>query len=117
MRKDWLNNIKDLPIEQQDRIIADIVRYGTEMELAHKDDVLVGSIVNMVKGAIDTSKQAYMQKVVMSKTAGRKKRIDDEAIWGLAREGKSSGEIAEILGYSKSAVDHSQGWKNRKTTL
>jgi transposase len=32
----------------------------------------------------------------------------------LAKEGKSSTEIATVLGISKSSVDHSDGWKNRK---
>ena len=26
---EWLDNIKDLPVEEQDKIIADVVRYGT----------------------------------------------------------------------------------------
>ena len=30
---EWLDNIKDLPIEEQDKIIADVVRYGTRKEL------------------------------------------------------------------------------------
>ena len=30
-----------------------------------------------------------------------------------ANEGKKSEEIAHILGCSKSAVDHSNGWKQR----
>jgi len=50
----------------------------------------------------------------MSKTAGRKKKIDDNAVYQMAKEGKSSAQIAELLGCSKSAVDHSEGWKNRK---
>ena len=35
VHKDWLDSIKDLPIEQQDKIIAEFVRYGPEMELQH----------------------------------------------------------------------------------
>ena len=50
----------------------------------------------------------------MSKTAGAKKKIDDAEVYRLAREGKSSAEIAAILGFSKSSIDHSDGWRLRK---
>ena len=50
----------------------------------------------------------------MSQFAGRKKKVDDEQILRLALTGKNSTEIAELLGISKSAVDHSEGWKQRK---
>ena len=37
---EWIENIKQLPIEQQDKIIAEIVRYGIGGESAHADDAL-----------------------------------------------------------------------------
>lgn len=114
VHKDWLSSIKDLPIEQQDKIIAEFVRYGTEMELQHSDDPVVQAFVNILKGRIDASKDAYNKKVEMSKTAGRKKKSNDVEIYQLAREGYSSTEIAKTLQISKSSVDHSEGWKNRK---
>lgn len=114
VHKDWLDSIKGLPIEQQDKIIADFVRYGTEMELAHDEDPVTQAFVNILKGRIDHSKELYKQKVEMSKTAGRKKKIDDGAVYKMAKDGKTSAQIAEALGCSKSAIDHSEGWKNRK---
>ena len=45
---------------------------------------------------------------------GSKEFDFDKAIYDLAKQGKKSGEIAEILGVSKSSIDHSDGWKNRK---
>ena len=114
VHKEWLDSIKGLPVEQQDKIIADFVRYGTEMKLAHEEDSMIQAFVNILKGRIDYSKEMYKQKVEMSKTAGRKKKIDDNAVYQMAKEGKSSAQIAELLGCSKSAVDHSEGWKNRK---
>lgn len=114
VHKDWLDSIKGLPIEQQDKIIADFVRYGTEMELVHEGDAVTQAFVNILKGRIDSSKDAYQRKVEMSKTAGRKKKVDDSAVYKMAKEGKSSLEIADALGCSKSAIDHSDGWKNRK---
>ena len=68
----------------------------------------------MLKGRIDYSKDKYQQKVDMSKTAGRKKKVNDEQIFKLAKSGKTSTEIANILEISKSTVDHSEGWKKRK---
>lgn len=114
VHKDWLSSIEQLPIEQQDKIIAEFVRYGTEMELQHTDDPIVQAFVNILKGRIDASKDAYNKKVEMSKTAGRKKKGNDVEIYQLAREGHSSAEIAKILQISKSSVDHNEGWKNRK---
>lgn len=114
VHQDWLDSIRELPIEQQDKIIAEFVRYGTEMELQHVDDPVVQAFVNILKGRIDASKDAYKQKVEMSKGAGRKKKTNDIEIYQLAREGMTSAEIAKTLGISKSAVDHNEGWKNRK---
>lgn len=114
MHRDWLENIKDLPIDQQDKIIADMVRYGVDLDLEHVNDPVVNSVVNMVKKSIDFSKEKYQQKVEMSKVAGRKKTIDDEQVYSLAREGKTASQIAQVFGVSKSTIDHSAGWKNRK---
>lgn len=113
VHKEWLNNINGLTIEQQDRIISDFVRYGTGLPMAHADDQVVQSFVNMLKGRIDFSKDKYNQKMQMASASGKKKKVNDEDILRLAREGKNSRQIAEILGCSKSAVDHSEGWKKR----
>ena len=112
--KDWMENIKDLPIEIQDKIIADIVRYGVDEELAHEHDATIQMAVNFTKKAIDDSKAKYKARVEYGKNVGRSKKVDDRTVYELAREGKKSAEIAEILGVSKSSVDHSQGWKMRK---
>jgi hypothetical protein len=114
VHKEWLDNIAGLPIEQQDKVIGEFVRYGVGLDSAHSDDAVVQAFVNMLKGRIDYSKEKYQQKVDMSKTAGRKKKINDQQIYDLAKSGKSSTEIASILEVSKSAVDHSEGWKHRK---
>lgn len=107
---DWLDNIKGLPVEQQDKIIADFVRYGVEKEMEHSDDAVISAFVNMVKGNIDYSKNKYEEK----KFGGRKAVLDQNQIYNMARNGKNSTEIAAELGISKSSVDHSEGWKHRK---
>lgn len=114
VHKEWLDNIAGLPIEQQDKVIGEFVRYGVGLDSAHNDDAVVQAFVNMLKGRIDYSKEKYQQKVDMSKTAGRKKKINDQQIYDLAKSGKTSTEIASMLEVSKSAVDHSEGWKRRK---
>lgn len=112
--RNWLDNIKDLPIEIQDKIIADIVRYGVEEEMAHRDDMTIAMAVNFTKRAIDDSKAKYQAKIEFGKTNGRAKKADDKRIHELARTGMKSNEIAATLGISKSSVDHSEGWKQRK---
>lgn len=114
VHKEWLDNIAGLPVEMQDKIIADFVRYGVGLNLEHSEDPVTQSMVNMLKNRIDFSKEQYAKKVEMSKSAGRKKKLDDQQVYELARAGKSAAEVAEILGVSKSAVDHSEGWRNRK---
>ena len=114
IRGEWLENIETLPIEMQDKIIAEMVRYGTRKEMQYEDDPIVFSIVNGYKGRIDKSIVDYENKVEMSKTAGRKKKIDENKIYELAREGKTAQEVADELGVSKSSIDKSEGWRNRK---
>jgi hypothetical protein len=111
---EWLDSIADLPIEIQDKIIAEIVRYGSNRAFEHSDDKMVAMAVNFTKGAIDNSKNEYLKKVMAGSNYGRKKSIDDQAIYDLAQAGKRSEEIANTLGISKSSVDHSDGWKKRK---
>jgi DNA-binding NarL/FixJ family response regulator len=114
VHREWLDSIKNLPIEQQDKIIAEFVRYGTDLGLKHPDDALTQSFVNILKSRIDFSKNKYEKKVQAGKSAGRKKKIDDDEILRLALGGMKSAEIAEKLGVSKSTIDHSDGWKRRK---
>lgn len=114
VHREWLDSIKNLPIEQQDKIIAEFVRYGTDLGLKHPDDALTQSFVNILKSRIDFSKNKYEKKVQAGKSAGRKKKVDDDEILRLALEGMKSAEIAEKLGVSKSTIDHSDGWKRRK---
>lgn len=114
VHREWLDSIKNLPIEQQDKIIAEFVRYGTDLGLKHPDDALTQSFVNILKSRIDFSKNKYEKKVQAGKSAGRKKKVDDDEILRLALRGMKSAEIAEKLGVSKSTIDHSDGWKRRK---
>ena len=114
IHSEWLDCIKTLPVEMQDKIIAEFVRYGTDLGLKHPDDALTQSFVNILKSRIDFSKNKYEKKVQAGKSAGRKKKVDDDEILRLALGGMKSAEIAEKLGVSKSTIDHSDGWKRRK---
>lgn len=114
MHPEWLESIAELPVEQQDKILAEIVRYGTGMPLQHEGDKLTQSFVNLVKGRIDYGKNKYSQAVELGKTGGKKKEDKEAAIAELVGFGLNSTKIAEILKCSKSSVDHSEAWRNRK---
>lgn len=114
VRGEWLENIETLPLDMQDKVLAEIVRYGTRKPTMYDDDPVIFSIVNAYKGRIDNTIQDYENKVAMSKTAGRKKKIDDKKVYELARKGMTAQEVAEELGLSKSSIDKSEGWRNRK---
>ena len=115
VHKDWLDSILALPVEQQDKIIGDFVRYGVGNELEHTDDPITISFVNLLKGRIDYTINEYEKKLKMSKTAGRKKKVNDLEVYQMARDNPNytSQDIANMLGVSKSSIDHSDGWKNR----
>lgn len=115
VRGEWLENIETLPLEMQDKVLAEIVRYGTRKDTQYDDDPVIFSIVNGYKGRIDYDIDNYREKVEMSKSAGRRKKIDDNKVWALAKEGKTAQEVADELGVSKSSVDKSEGWKQRKS--
>lgn len=117
MRKEWLEHIKPYPREVQVKIITEIVRYGCGEELWFEDDPAVSSILNCIKGSIDYSKGQYEKKVEMSQNAGRTKKVSDDEICRLAKEGMSSAAIAQQLGVSKSTIDHSDGWRRRKEKI
>lgn len=112
--KEWLDNMIGISIEDQNKIIANLVRYGCGVMCEDELDPYSQMYVNSLKGRIDYSKEKYQDKVAGAKKAGAKKKLNDDVILELARSGKNSTEIAEILGCSKSAIDHSEGWRHRK---
>ena len=114
---EWLDNLKHLPQETQDKIIAEMVRYGVGEEPVYTDDILVTTTVQFVKGAIDKSKNNYQDRINAGLKHGRSKKIDDNEVYRLAQEGLKSQEIADRLGVSKSTIDHNAGWLNRKKKL
>ena len=63
VHSDWLDSLKELPIEEQDKIIADTIRYGLDREIIHGDDPRVQAFVKMKSEDIDYSKEKYEQKV------------------------------------------------------
>lgn len=113
-RKDWLEHIQTLPIETQDKVIAEIVRYGTGFSPEHADDLMITAVVNFTRGDIDSTKDKYALRVEGGKNSGRKKQLNDEEVYKLARDGKSASDIASITGLSYSSITKSVGWKERK---
>ena len=113
VHKEWLDAIAALPIDKQDAVIGDLIRYGVELSPAHEDDPMITAMVNLVKGRIDYSKDKYNNKIEASKSAGRKKKTTEEQVYNLAQKYTKSQEIADILGVSKSTVEHNNGWRLR----
>lgn len=111
---DWLENIQQLPQDIQEKVIAEIVRYGTGYPLEHEDDVMVSMAVNFVKKGIDFSKGKYEEKRQNGVNNGRMKKVNDYEVWKLASQGMTAQAVANELGVSKATVDHSRGWKERK---
>ena len=107
---DWLDSLYKLPVEQQNKVIAELVRYGCERELQHEDDIVVSAFVNTFADRIDYQKDKYDKK----KYGGAKKKVSNQQIYDLAQTGMPSMQLAEMLGVSKSSIDHSDGWKKRK---
>lgn len=116
---EWMENIAEYPVELQDQIIADIVRYGTGKDLCHEEDLGVSMAVNFTKAAIDRAKDNYANRVAQGLTHGRKKLVDDRRIWELWQENNKlrAVDIAEIIGCSKTSVEHSDGWRKRKEAM
>ena len=55
--------------------------YGVGNELEHTDDPITISFVNLLKGRIDYTINEYEKKLKMSKTAGRKKKVNDLEVY------------------------------------
>lgn len=117
VHKDWLDAIVMLPIDQQDKIIADIIRHGTELPAAHAEDPNVVSYVNLLRGRIDASKNDYAKKIENGKTNGRKKILDSQEVYRLAQLGMGAKDIAAQLGVGIDSIYHDDGWKKRKSIL
>lgn len=113
MRREWLEAIAALPIEQQDKIIADVVRYGAEVPLAYEDDPNVVTYVNLLRGRIDANKGDYARKKENGKTNGRKKIVNSTEVYRLAQNGLSAKEVAAQLGVGVDSIYHNDGWRNR----
>jgi DNA-binding NarL/FixJ family response regulator len=111
MHSEWLEDIAGLPTEQQDKIIGEVVRYGMRKPLKYKDDSDIQAFVDMIKEKIDCGRQA--EKRLFTRHRSNRK-INDEEVWELAREGMTAEDIADIFNCCKSTIDHCEGWKRRK---
>lgn len=112
--REWFEDIKDLPAEMQAKIIYDICRKGANLKPLFEEDITIKSLVNVLSRNVNGSKNAYVNKINMSKTGGAKRKYNPKDIYDLCREGKTVAEIAYQLGCSESTVRHSEGYINRK---
>ena len=114
--KQWLiEGIGKLKPEVQAKVMLDSLRVGFGMEPMFGEDDTVACFTEMLSNRIVGQKNAYLDKVNMSKSgAGRKKKYKDEDIYRLSREGKTVTEIASELQCSESTIRHSAGYQHRK---
>lgn len=56
MHSKWLDMLSDFDTSTQDKIIADMVRYGLNMKLKHSEDPYVSAMVNLMSVQIDRCK-------------------------------------------------------------
>ena len=116
--KEWLiEGIGKLDSDTQAKIMLDSLRIGFGLDPLFQNDEnpVVGAFCEILANKIVGQKNAYLDKVNMSKNgAGRKKKYKDEDIYRMSREGKTVGEIANELKCSESTVRHSIGYQNRK---
>ena len=73
VHSDWLKQRESLPTDMQDKIIADMVRHGCEMDMMHEEDCIINSFVKGFQDRIDYSKDKYQAKIEAGHTSGRKK--------------------------------------------
>ena len=59
MRGEWIDNISTLPAEIQDKVLADIVRFGTGRPTLYDNDPIVFSLVNGYKGSMVNNTNDY----------------------------------------------------------
>ena len=110
----WLDVINKLPHDEQDKVIADLVRYGAEMPLQYEDDLVINTLVQSFADRIDNSKKSYQDIQTMGLNNKKDVSDRDALIWKLAHDGMSASQIAAELDVSVSTVNHSKGWRNRK---
>ena len=104
---DWLDSISALDVDMQNKIIGEWARYACERPLLYKDDPIIFTMANQRFGAIDASKASYQNRVAQGKTGGKKAKIDREKAIELKQSGMyTNQEIADMLGCSKSTIDH-----------
>ncbi len=104
--KNWIADLDRLDVDMQDKVIAELARYGCGMPLAHEDDVIISTLAKQHFGGIDVVKQRYQDKVERSKTGGRPTSIDHKRIRELKSTGQyTAKEIAEMVGCSESTVN------------
>lgn len=111
MRKEWLDNIKNQPVEVQDMILGDMFRYAAGEPLEHEDDKNVFTVVNFVKGRIDNTTLNYEKSVAQGKMGGRPK-ASDAVIFDLAAEGLDARAIAEKVNLKYDTIRRKEEYKS-----
>ena len=102
----WITDLDMLDLDMQDKIIAEIARYGAGLPLKYEEDPIIHTFAKTRFGSIDNVKAKYQAKVEKSKMGGRPSTIDHMKIKELKAKGiYTAEEIAEMVGCSVSTVN------------
>ena len=61
--KEWVDALDGIEPNIQDKVIAEIARYGCGLPLLYENDSNIASYVKLLKGRIDYKKNEYAHKV------------------------------------------------------
>ena len=112
---DWLDFINRIDSDKDKFDLLNIITsYGCHGEYSNENPMMVAVFESLIKTKIDLAQEKYEEKIEAGKTFGRKKKVDDEDVFVLAKQGMKAKDIAAMLNVSVDAVYHSNGWKERK---
>lgn len=102
----WITDLDMLDLDMQNKIIAEIARYGAGLPLKYEDDPIIYTFAKTRFGSIDNVKAKYQAKIEQSKNGGRPTKVDHLKIKELKAKGIYTAEqIAEMVGCSVSTVN------------
>lgn len=112
---EWLEYIQKLGDEDDQRDLLEIiVEYGCQGEFSNENAMMRAVFESLIKPRIDAAQEKYQGRIDGGKKSGRGKKVSEDSIEFLVKEGKKAKEIAETLGISADSVYHSAAWKARK---
>ena len=112
---DWLDFIDRINDDKDKLDLYNIiVQYGCHGEYSNENSMMIAVFESLIKPKIDIAQGHYEEKINAGKEFGRKRKVNEEDVAVLAKEGIKAKDIAAMLNVSVDAIYHSESWKNRK---